>query len=105
MNPPDLNLLVASLTVRLDIDVDWEMGIDVAHLVLVTLGHTNDHVVDECPDSTESSNRLAATMMQGNIDRVGAGLHESDVDVLEVFLELAPTVPSISNSFKRQARN
>ena len=30
----------------LDVDVDREMGVDIAHLVLVAPGHADDEVVD-----------------------------------------------------------
>jgi hypothetical protein len=44
---PYLNLELARLIVLLKIDVDGEMGVDVSHLVLVSLGNANDHVVDQ----------------------------------------------------------
>jgi hypothetical protein len=46
MDIPDLKLekTVWSL---LNVDVDGEMGIHIAHLVLVALGNTRDQVVDD----------------------------------------------------------
>lgn len=38
----DLNLEEAGLVALLNVDVDGEMGVDVAHLVLVALGDTDD---------------------------------------------------------------
>lgn len=35
------------------------MGVDVAHLILVALGDTNDQVVDEGADGSESGNILS----------------------------------------------
>ena len=48
----DLDLEQTSLLVLLDVDVDGEMGVDVAHLVLVALGDTNDQVVDDGSDGS-----------------------------------------------------
>lgn len=46
----DLDLPQIGLAVLLDVDVDGEMGVDVAHLVLEALGDTDDQVVDEGAD-------------------------------------------------------
>lgn len=46
----DLDLKQTSILVLLEVDVDREMGIDVAHLVLEALGDTDDQVVDEGAD-------------------------------------------------------
>lgn len=51
--------MVARLGVLLDVDVDGEMGIDVSHLVLEALGDTDDQVVDERSDGSESGDILA----------------------------------------------
>jgi hypothetical protein len=42
LHVPDLDLVQASVCVLLEIDVDWEMGVDVSHLVLEATGDTND---------------------------------------------------------------
>ena len=48
----DLDLEQTSLLVLLDVDVDWEMGIDIAHLVLEALGDADDQVVDDGADGS-----------------------------------------------------
>lgn len=53
-----------SLLIGINVDVDREMRIDVAHLVLETLGDTNDHVGNQSLDSTQSSDVLAGAMVQ-----------------------------------------
>lgn len=60
-----------SLLVLLNVDVDGEMGVDVTHLVLVTLGNTDDHVGDQRLDGTESGNILAGSVVQRDVDHVG----------------------------------
>ena len=47
---PDLDLIKSSLVALVQVDVDGEMGVDVAHLVLEALGDADDQVVDERPD-------------------------------------------------------
>ena len=49
---PDINLFQASLRVRLDVDIDWEMSIYVAHLVLEAFGDTYYQIVDKSLDSS-----------------------------------------------------
>jgi hypothetical protein len=44
---PDLQVVEVGLLVLLDVDVDGEMGVDVAHLVLVALGDAGDEVLDD----------------------------------------------------------
>lgn len=83
----DLNLHAASLVVLLEVDVDGEMGVDVAHLVLVALGDTNDHVVDDGADGAESGDVLAGTVVHLNVDDVLLGVREADSQVLERLLE------------------
>lgn len=83
----DLNLHAVGLVVLLDVDVDGEMGVDVAHLVLVALGDTNDHVVDESADGAESGDVLAGTVVHLNGDDVLLGVREGDRQVLERLLE------------------
>lgn len=65
------------------------MGIDVAHLVLEALGDTDDQVVDEGADGTESGDVLAVAMV--NLEADGALLDDGEVDgnVAEVLDELA----------------
>lgn len=86
---PDLNLVQAGLAVLLDVDVDGEMCVDVAHLVLEAAGNTDDQVVDDSADSSESSDSLAGTVVQLNRDDVLLGAAEGDSDVRQVLRELA----------------
>ena len=48
----DLDLEQTSLLVLFNVDVDGEMGVDVAHLVLVAFGDAEDQVVDEGADGS-----------------------------------------------------
>ena len=70
-------------------DVDGEMGVDVAHLVLKALCHTNDQVVDDGTDGSEGSDLLSGAMV--NLDRnlVLLRLAEVDGDMAEVLDELS----------------
>jgi hypothetical protein len=63
INVPDLNLIQTSLSVLVHIDVDWEMCIDVSHLVLEALCDSDDQVVDEGSDSSEGSDVLSRTVV------------------------------------------
>lgn len=58
----DLSLVVV------DVDVDREMCVDVAHLVLEAKGDTDDHVLDESPNGADGSDRLADTMVELDAD-------------------------------------
>lgn len=84
---PDLNLPKASLVVLVEVDVDGEMGVDVTHLVLEALGHTDNHVVDDGADSAESGEVLAGTVVHGDGQKIRLGVGERDGDVREVLLE------------------
>lgn len=70
-----------------EVDVDGEMGVDVSHLVLVTLGDTGDHVVDQGLDGSEGSNVLSGTVEDGDLDLLIGDLLEGNVDVAKVLLE------------------
>jgi len=83
----DLNLHAVGLVVLLEVDVDGEMGVDVAHLVLVALGDTDDHVVDESADGTESGDVLAGTVVHLDGDNILLGVRERDGQVREILLE------------------
>lgn len=50
--------------------VDGEMGIGRAHLVLETLGNTLDHVLDVRADGANASQVLVATEPNGNLELV-----------------------------------
>ena len=71
---PNLNLIQPSLTILVDVDVDREMGVDVAHLVLKSFGDANDQVVDDGSDGTEGCDCLAGAVMKLDVDCVRSGL-------------------------------
>ncbi|ANB13881.1 hypothetical protein AWJ20_4832 [Sugiyamaella lignohabitans] len=60
------------------------MGIDVSHLVLVTLGDTSDQVGDEGLNSTEGSNVLSVTVVDSKTDLLVVDLGEGNISVTEV---------------------
>lgn len=84
---PDLNNPEASVVVLVKVDVDGEMGVDVTHLVLEALGDTDDHVVDERTDGTESGDVLAGTVVHLDLDGGLIGLLEGDGQVTEILLK------------------
>lgn len=86
---PDLDLVQVGLAVLLDVDVDGEMCVHVAHLVLEAAGNTDDQVVDDSTDGSEGSDSLAGTVVQLNRDDVLLGAAEGDSDVRQVLHELA----------------
>jgi hypothetical protein len=63
---------------RRDSKVDI-LGIDVTHLVLEALGHTDDQVVDEGADSSEGGDALARSVVELNLDGIGLGLHRLSI--------------------------
>lgn len=67
---PDLDLVQTGLLVLVDVDVDGEMCVDVAHLVLVALGDADDHVVDDAADGAEGSDGLARAVVQLDRDDI-----------------------------------
>lgn len=86
---PDFNLIQASLVVLIHVDVDGEMCVDVSHLVLVTLGDTNDQVVDKSADCSESGDILSSTVMQFDVDDLLLWVREVDCEMVEVLDKLA----------------
>ena len=89
LDVPDLNLEQVGLLALLDVDVDGEMRIDVAHLVLESLSNTNDQVVDEGSDGSESSDVLAVSVVDLDADDTRLEHGEGDRQVAEVLDELA----------------
>ena len=85
----DLNLEQVGLGVLGDVDVDGEMGVDVSHLVLEALCHTDDQVVDDGADSSEGGDVLADTMVDLDRDGVLLGNGEVDGQVAEILDQLA----------------
>ena len=78
---PDLNLKVAGVVVLLDVDVDREMCVHVAHLVLVAFCDTNDNVLDNAAHCSDGCDGLAVAVVHLNLDNVWLWLSESYGDV------------------------
>lgn len=85
----DLDLVEARLGVLADVDVDGEMGVHVAHLVLEALGHADDHVVDERAHRAQRGDVLARAVVQLDVDEALLGVGEVDGQMAEVLDELA----------------
>ena len=64
---PNLDVVQIRLLVLLDVHIDGEMGVDIAHLVLEAFGDTNDEVVDDGLDCAESGHVLARAMVKFDI--------------------------------------
>ena len=92
-NIPDLHLKQTGLAVLLDVHVDGEMCVDISHLVLESLGDTDDQVVDERSDCAEGGDVLSGTVVQFDLDDILLGMREVDRQVVEVLGELACTIP------------
>jgi len=75
---PDLNLILTSLVVLVHVDVDGEMCVDVSHLVLESLGNTNDQVVDQGSDCAESSDVFAGTVVKLDVNDIFLRVREVD---------------------------
>lgn len=86
---PDLDVVLASLGVLVNVDVDGKMGVNITHLVLEALGDTDDQVVNDGPDSTEGSDTLAGTVVHLDRDNILLRAAEGNGDVREVLNELA----------------
>lgn len=65
------------------------MCVDESHLVLESFGDTDDQVVDERADGSESSDILSRTVVQFDVDYILLGLGEVDGQMIEVLCELA----------------
>lgn len=85
----DLNDWDTGLGILLNVDVDREMGIDVAHLVLEALGNADDHVVDQGADGTESGDILAGTVVKLDVDDILLWVGEVHCKMGQVLGELA----------------
>jgi hypothetical protein len=86
---PDLNFPQAGVAVLIQIDVDGEMGVDVAHLVLVALCHADDEVVDQRPDGAEGSDVFSCAMVEFDVDDARRRVGEGDSEMAEILGELA----------------
>ena len=78
---PDLDLVQPCIVVLFEIDVDWEMGIDISHFVFVALGDTDYEVVDECLNCSESRDILARAVVDFDRDFLSGGEREADCEM------------------------
>lgn len=101
----DLDDEVAGLGILLNVDVDWEMGVDVTHLVLEALGDTDDHVVDQGADSAEGGNVLASTVVELDVDDIALWVGEVDCQVGEVLLENTCEIVSMFRFYRTVPRH
>jgi hypothetical protein len=60
--------LISVILDFLDVDVDGEMGVDVAHLVFVSFCHANDEILDNALDGAEGSDILARAVVDFDLD-------------------------------------
>ena len=65
------------------------MGVDVSHLVLITLCDADDEVSDDGLDSAESSDVFAAAVVDLDRDNIFLGEGEADGKVGEIFCQFA----------------
>lgn len=69
------------------------MGVDVSHLVLVTLGHANHQVLDDGLDSSQSSDVFPRAMVDFDLNELLSGLvlaeGECDSDVGEILCQFS----------------
>jgi hypothetical protein len=82
---PNLNFVVIGLLVLFHVDVDGEMGVHVAHLVLVAFRDADDQVVDDGLNGAERGDVLAAAVVDLDLYDGFLGQGEADGDVGEVF--------------------
>lgn len=86
---PDFHLVQSGLVVLVDVDVDGEMRIDVAHLVPKSFGDADDQVVDEGPNGAESSDILAGAVVQFDMDHILCRVRKGDREMTEVLRKFA----------------
>lgn len=65
------------------------MCVDISHLVFETLGDTDDQVVDESTDGSESSDVLAGSVVKLNLDNILLWLGEVNCQMAEILVEFA----------------
>jgi hypothetical protein len=86
---PDFEFSQTGFAVLLNVDVDREMGVNIAHFVLVALCNTSDQVLDDRLDGAQRCDVLAAAVVDFNLDDRLLGDGECDGDVGQIFGELA----------------
>jgi hypothetical protein len=65
------------------------MGVDISHLVFITLCNASDQVVDEGLDCAEGGDVLASAVVEFNVDNVLRGVRKADGEMGHVFDEFA----------------
>ena len=80
------------------------MCVDISHLVLEALGDTNNQVVDESADCAESSDVLAGTVVQLDVDDILLWVREVDCQMAQVLGEFAYNSSSLDMSFRSSAQ-
>jgi len=84
---------LSAIVILLNIDVDGKVSVDISHLVLVALSHTDDQVVDERLDSSEGGDVLSRAVVDLDVQNLQAifvllfGEGKRDCDVREIFCE------------------
>ena len=68
------------------------MCVDISHLVLESLGDSDNQVVDQCADGSESGNVLSGTVVQFDVDDILLWVREVDCQMGEVLCEFAYTL-------------
>ena|ERR1700761_3815497 len=85
--------MIQAVILFLDIDIDWEMGIDISHFVLVSLCDADDQVVDNRSYGAECRDVLPRAMVDLYLDHLLALCvfreGETNGNVGEVFCEFA----------------
>lgn len=66
------------------------MGVDVSHLVLESLGNTDNEVVDQSADSSECGDILAGAVMKLDVDDILLWVGEVDREMVQVLGEFSP---------------
>lgn len=65
------------------------MCVDISHLVFETLGNTDDQVVDESTDGSESSDVLAGSVVKLDLDDILLWLREVYCQMAKILVEFA----------------
>ena len=50
INLPNVDLIKSGLRVLLKIHIDWEMCIDISHLIFEASRNSDDEIIDKCLD-------------------------------------------------------
>jgi hypothetical protein len=75
---PNLHLVQARFRVIFNVDIDGEMRVNVSHFVPKSTRNTDDQVVNQRFDGSESSHVLSCAMMELDIYDILRGMGEAD---------------------------